>query len=245
MMLKSFSPALSSPSSASRSSAMQPTSSSSFSFFFLPRGQAQAYEQILPGLLSPGKGRHQDPLTKSSLSSPSASTLAPAGKHTTPLPAESHTKGTPPRGQPPASSPLALGSSRTPPASGLHSLVFLLDSTSTTTDSPLTRPWGSSHGSQPRPGSSEHSTLPGWLLKFKQLWSVPVCPLGYLPPPCHTACKKGPWYWLSCCAPSQQCLLPGRAWVRVKKEWHCPGPKARLLGATAGTVCVLGGGLIP
>lgn len=37
MMLKSFSPALSRFSSSSRSSAMQPTSSSSFSFFFLPR----------------------------------------------------------------------------------------------------------------------------------------------------------------------------------------------------------------
>lgn len=117
-----------------------------------------------------------------------------------------------------------------------HSLVFLLDSTSTATDSPFTRPWGSSHGSQPRPGSSKHSTLSGQLLKFEQLRSVPVCPLGYLPPPRHAACKKGPWCWLSCPAPAQQCLLPDRAWVRVKKEWHHPGPKARLLGATAGTV---------
>lgn len=40
MMLKSFSPALSRFSSSSRSSAMQPTSSSSFSFFFLPRVHA-------------------------------------------------------------------------------------------------------------------------------------------------------------------------------------------------------------
>lgn len=179
-------------------------------------------------------GRHRAPLTKSLKPTASASTLAPKGKHTTPLPAESHSKGIPPCGQHPLPLHLAPLGPLLPQAS--HGLVFLLDSTSTTTNSPFTRPWGSSRGLQPRPGSSEHSTLPGQLLKFEQLWSVPVCPLGYFPPPRHAACKKGPWCWLSCPAPAQQCLLPGRAWVRVKKEWHHPGPKARLLGATAGTV---------
>lgn len=72
-----------------------------------------------------------------------------------------------------------------------HSLVFLLDSTSTTTNSHFTRPWGSSQGSQLRPGSSEHSTFPGQLLKFEQLCQS-LCPLSYLLPPCHAACKKGP-----------------------------------------------------
>lgn len=65
-MLKSFSPALSSPSSASRSSAMQPTSSSSFSFFFLSRGQARPpSEQCLPdhqlGQWAPLGARHTRP----------------------------------------------------------------------------------------------------------------------------------------------------------------------------------------